>query len=154
MESKVTLYDANDIKIGQTFQRRARQLVKQQRAHWISESRDAIRFAPGMEHLSDTLHDEDETPEAIDAALMKVAKRRVYAKFGFRLHCTIVVSIMVVLVFIYLLTDRGGYFWPIWPALGLSMSIIIHWVVYKFANGSDFEDQIAQEYERLKDSYR
>ena len=46
MESKVLLYDSNDVKIGETFTRRARQLVKQQRASWINENQDAIRFAP------------------------------------------------------------------------------------------------------------
>jgi len=51
MENKVSLYNSNDIKIGETFPRRARQLVKQQRAKWIDGSQSSIRFAPGMENM-------------------------------------------------------------------------------------------------------
>ena len=48
MVSKVLLYDANDAKVGETFMRRARQLVNQQRAQWIDDSHSAIRFAPDV----------------------------------------------------------------------------------------------------------
>ena len=51
MENKVSLYNSNDIKIGETYARRARQLVKQQRAMWIDESQTSIRFAPGKENM-------------------------------------------------------------------------------------------------------
>ena len=54
MENKVVLYNSNDIKIGETFVRRARQLVRQQRAAWVDESETAIRFAPGMENMTAT----------------------------------------------------------------------------------------------------
>ena len=46
MEAKVMLYDADNIKVGETFHRRARQLVSQQRAEWLDESHTAIKFAP------------------------------------------------------------------------------------------------------------
>jgi len=157
MESKVILYDANGVKIGATFVRRARQLVKQQRASWVNDGQEAIRFAPGMEHLDDTpmgdVHEGFAT-EGVDAALMKIAKRRVYARFAFNLHLAIAVSIVCVLVFIYMLTDRGGYFWPIWPMLGLGISLVIHGVVNKLANSSEMEDKIAMEYEQLKNRYQ
>ena len=97
MESKVILYDAKDKKIGQTFARRARQLVKQQRATWVDDQHEAIRFAPGMEHLDISNLSglgEDGTEEA-DTALMKLAKRRVYAKFAFNLHRVIVICICI-----------------------------------------------------------
>jgi len=50
IETKVTLYNANEVKIGETYTRRARQLVRQQRAMWIDDTQSAIRFAPGMEN--------------------------------------------------------------------------------------------------------
>jgi len=49
MEDKVILFDANNAKLGETFMRRARQLVNQQRAEWIDDSHRAIRFAPDVD---------------------------------------------------------------------------------------------------------
>ncbi|MCL2404627.1 MAG: hypothetical protein FWC92_03660 [Defluviitaleaceae bacterium] len=46
MESKVIMYDASGTEVGETYSRRARQLVKQQRAGWVDDSHTAIRFAP------------------------------------------------------------------------------------------------------------
>jgi len=46
MEGKVLLFDANGVEIGETYTRRARQLVKQQRAIWADDSHTAIQFMP------------------------------------------------------------------------------------------------------------
>jgi|GEM_PF-5298369 len=51
MDNKVLLLDSNNVKIGETFIRRAKQLVKQQRAAWVDDTQSAIRFAPGMENM-------------------------------------------------------------------------------------------------------
>ena len=155
MESKVLLYDSNDIKIGETFARRARQLVKQQKASWVNENQDAIRFALGMEHLDTTSIDdvgEKRPVGSLDTEyeLMKLAKRRVYARFAFKLHGLIALVLSVLFVVIYMLTDMGGYFWPIWPAFGLWVSVVIHWVVYNIVNGDEINDKISAEYEKLK----
>ena len=42
MKNKIMLFDANGDQVGETFMRRARQLVNQQRAEWINDG--AIRF--------------------------------------------------------------------------------------------------------------
>ena len=44
MEGKVTLFDANGVEIGETYTRRARQLVKHQRAIWMDDTHTAIQF--------------------------------------------------------------------------------------------------------------
>ena len=51
MESKgkVLLFNFDDVKIGETFFRRAAQMVRQQKAEWADDSREAIRFHKGME---------------------------------------------------------------------------------------------------------
>jgi len=49
MESKVTLFDASGVQIGETYARRARQLVKQQRAIWADDTHTAIQFMPDQE---------------------------------------------------------------------------------------------------------
>ena len=59
MENKVILYNSFDVKIGETFPRRAKQLVRQQRAMWLDDNQAAIRFAPGMENM-----DSFDKPEA------------------------------------------------------------------------------------------
>jgi len=155
MEGKVLLYDSNDIKIGETFTRRARQLVKQQRASWINENQDAIRFAPGMENFDATSIDDvgkKRPMRSLDTEdeLMKLAKRRVYARFAFELHGSIALALSVLFVVIYMLTNMGGYFWPIWPAFGLGVTVAIHWVVYKVVSGDGMNDKISIEYEKLK----
>ena len=62
METKVSLYNSHDEKIGETFIRRAKQLVKRQRAVWVDDSRTAIRFAPGMENMDEIAADYEAAP--------------------------------------------------------------------------------------------
>lgn len=57
MERKIILYNSNDIKIGETFLRRAQQLVRRQRAAWTDDSQTAIRFYLNMEHM-DSMSDD------------------------------------------------------------------------------------------------
>jgi len=46
MEGMIKLYDAKGVEIGETFARRARQLVKQQRAVWADDTHTAVQFMP------------------------------------------------------------------------------------------------------------
>jgi len=153
MEGKVLLYDSHDNKIGETFTRRARQLVKQQRATWTDDNHNAIRFAPGMENMddqtSDDVHDEMLLQRA-DEELLRLARRRVHSRFALTLHFAIVVCLSVLLVIIYQIFDSGGYFWPIWPISAFTLSIVIHTIVSKMAVGDSMHNQINLEYERLK----
>jgi len=149
MDSKVILYDSHNNKIGETYARRARQLVKQQRASWVDESGGAIRFAPGMENMDDAVAD-DMREKHMDKELMRLARRRVHARFGFRLHSLIALAVCVFLIMLYMLTDMGGYFWPIWPMLGLGLSVVIHGIVYKTVFGDDMNSKITREYEMLR----
>ena len=156
MESKVILYDSSNTKIGETYTRRARQLVKQQRATWTDESHTAIRFAPGMENMDDTFAAgagegyATHTGSPSDKELMKLAKQRVHARFAFKLHLALFFILCPFWILIYMLTDPGGYFWPIWPILGFGLSVAVHGVVYKFMVGNSMSEKIAQEYEQLK----
>jgi len=152
MEGKVILYDSRNNRIGETFVRRARQLVKQQRAAWTDDNCTAIRFAHGMENMDDSTDDTDkELIQRSDEELMKLAKRRVQARFALVLHGSIVLMLSVLLIMIYFVTDPGGYFWPVWPISSFIFSIVIHAIVYKMTNGDDtMRDQISREYERLK----
>jgi hypothetical protein len=93
IDTKITLFDAENKRVGETFSRRARQLVKQQRAVWTDESHTAIRFLPdAMETwemeatgvtASDDLTKDDSAPasrEAVDIGLYALAKKRISAR--------------------------------------------------------------------------
>lgn len=155
MEGKVLLYNSDGAKIGETFIRRARQLVKKQRATWVDDNQDAIRFAPGMENADDSAVDDmygESLVQSVgitDGDLLKLAKRRVYSQFAFRLHSSIVLVLCPFLVMIYFLTDPGGFFWPVFPVVSLLFSVVVHWVVSKLACGG-LSNKVALEYERLK----
>ena len=154
MEGKVILYDSNNVKIGETFTRRARQLVKQQRASWIDGNQDAIRFAPDMENLDETediheaslMHDIDINT---DNELRKIARRRVLARNGFMIHRSVALAVSAFLIFVFMLTGRG-YFWPIWPILALWLGVAIHGAVYRIVYSDSMENKVNLEYERLK----
>ena len=64
MENKVALYNSNGIKIGETYIRRARQLIRQQRAMWTDDTETAIRFAPGMDNTAIPI--DDATDDAVE----------------------------------------------------------------------------------------
>ena len=51
MESKVLLYNSNDIKIGETSSQEAREIVSRQRAEWVDNNHTMIRFYSGMEYM-------------------------------------------------------------------------------------------------------
>jgi len=38
MENKIVLYNSDNVKIGETYLRQARQLIRQQRAVWVDEN--------------------------------------------------------------------------------------------------------------------
>ncbi|MCL2527715.1 MAG: 2TM domain-containing protein, partial [Defluviitaleaceae bacterium] len=140
---------------GETFVRRARQLVKQQRAAWIDDSHTAIRFAPGMEKMEESPMEDINTAHAMhgydrDEELLRFAKRRVHARLGFRVHRSVVISLSVFFTVVYILTNFGGHFWPVWPIMAMGMGIFIHWVVYKNICGDSLNSKIAYEYEMLK----
>ncbi|MCL2592462.1 MAG: PPC domain-containing protein [Defluviitaleaceae bacterium] len=93
MEDKVLLFDSNNNKMGETFVRRAKQLVKQERAEWVDESHTAIKFFKDLEE-----NWENESPEQKEvatteanklkeeAALYKIAKKRLRERKMFILH--------------------------------------------------------------------
>ncbi|MCL2350196.1 MAG: 2TM domain-containing protein [Defluviitaleaceae bacterium] len=152
MEEKVILYDFNNVKIGETYVRRARQLVKQQRAFWVDDSQRALRFAPGAERFA-----EEERPEAAHAGgapdedLMKLARRNVILKNVFKLNLLIWLTVSGFLVLMWLWIG-ARYFWPIWVIAPWGFAVGIIGIVFKSVTsfGSGFNNKIAEEYHRLK----
>src|SRR5258706_11400524 len=48
------------------------------------------------------------------------------ARVAFRVHLTLYVAVIALLVFIWVTTTPGGYFWPIWPAFGWGIGVAAH----------------------------
>lgn len=58
-----------------------------------------------------------------EAPIRTTAKRG--AEIALRVHLYVYLSVIAFLVMIYSLTMFGGYFWPIWPAMGWGVALVI-----------------------------
>ncbi len=95
------------------------------------------------------MNDIKQTPEAElrEAAKQSIEKKRSAWQF---LGITILVNIG--LVVIWFMTSPGGYFWPMWPALGMGIGVVLSLSdAYGFSfNRPITESAIDAEIERLK----
>jgi hypothetical protein len=77
------------------------------------------------------------------------ALRRLEAKRNFTRNAVVFAAVTALLVVIWALTNRGGYFWPIWPALGMGIALAINaWTA--FGQRSISEADIEREMPRGK----
>jgi hypothetical protein len=51
------------------------------------------------------------------------------ARAAFRVHFGLYLSVMAMLVAIWALTG-AGYFWPIWPAMGWGVGVVVHGIAH------------------------
>jgi len=138
MKSKVALYDSDGSQVGETFSRRARQLVQQQRAEWIGDS--AIRFAPDAVLNEEEWRaiEEPEAPPATKASdiltmaeappvvpkatstnslLFYLAEKRIQARKLFLVHSLALIPgyIFIIITAIFLENvSRGGVDLGVW----------------------------------------
>ena len=163
MESKILLYDAENNKIGETFARRARQLIKQQRAQWTDETQRAVRFLPGAQHLNEAeeapfaeegFTSESPTGEKLSShekKLLRLAEARIYYDNLYKFLWRVYLTVNALLVGIWFFTGRG-YFWPIWPIAGWGAGLIIVGFVFKMlvVPPIDHDEMVKREYDYLK----
>ena len=122
MEEKVLLFDSNDKKVGETFKRRAKQLVRQQRASWVNDSQEAIKFAPGMENKEaditkhDNCHDDchgdchdDYHDEHYEKWLVALAEKRLWERKFFKLYSVAFLP-GIVIIFFFTVALGGAIF--------------------------------------------
>jgi hypothetical protein len=82
-----------------------------------------------------------------DTDLRERALTQLRKKHEFHAHVAAYILVNSMLVAIYLLTDPGGFFWPIFPILGWGIGLFFHgWDVY---TAPPREEQIRKEMERL-----
>ncbi|MDR2166527.1 MAG: hypothetical protein LBE35_01575 [Clostridiales bacterium] len=165
---KIKVFDKNNEMIGETFARRAKQLVLKGRATWANPENSAIRLleANKKEEIMTNngyidLRDEaaETTPKPSkpgEDLLMYIAKRNVAARRDLIFH---VAAFPIAFVIIMLLTDGfirdTGYFF-----LGIffSWGLLIAYKAFNYFKGrassrSARPDPIKAEFERLKGGF-
>ena len=167
---KVAVYNCDNVEIGKTYERRARQLVIKNKASWLDENRSAIRLTDRREMEDEPMdvysnnggiyaHDEAAVTALDDKnseLLMYLAKRNVRARKDLLMH---VIAYPVVFIALLFITDgfnsrngmplsfyAGAYFvWSIVIASKM-FTLLKSWL----GNRKYKPDPIKAEYERLK----
>jgi hypothetical protein len=87
---------------------------------------------------------------ATDDELRDQAIARVKAKDALRSLIGSWVLVTVIVLAVYFFTSPGGYFWPIWPILGVGFAVVSQaWRLYRSGNGNK-EARIQAEIDKLK----
>lgn len=105
---------------------------------------------PGEEPRRDPARPGAPTPPADpadDPRLRARAKQELEARAGFRQHLTVYLAVMGLLTAIWLVAG-GGYFWPVWPAMGWGLAVVLHLAALRW-DGEVSETQIAEQARRL-----
>ena len=173
MESKIALYDADGKSIGETFVRRARQLVKQQRATWLDEEHTAIRFN------ADPALDEAETWEAANipypaptpaatgekrptrSPLYAIAEAKLRERRRVIFHVLLSIPTFIGIVIFTILINGGWHAEPAFLFFGFASGVLLTFNICNIRNyfkmyglGSFLdnrkETQLAIEVERLR----
>ena len=85
-----------------------------------------------------------------DEELMKLARKRVKAKQGFRIHLSAYILVSILLLVIFFCTSTS-YFWPVWPLAGWGIGIVFHALaVFTNVFHADNQGKVMKEYEKLK----
>jgi len=105
MEGKIALYNADGAQIGETFIRRARQLVKQQRATWVDDNHTAIRFNLDIEDVSVPYPVSDKPPERNH--LYELAEIRLNSKRKVIIQLLLFIPIVIAIAFLSLIIYHG-----------------------------------------------
>jgi hypothetical protein len=95
-----------------------------------------------------TFHPTGVTPEDDAADLRELAITHLRKRRDLQAHLLAYVLVNLFLTGIWLLTNPGGFYWPMFPLLGWGIGLAFHiWDVY--APEAPSEDRIRQEMERL-----
>ena len=82
--------------------------------------------------------------------LRTLAKRRLTARNEFNTYLLVWLGVSVLVVAIWALTNAGGYFWPVWPILGMGIGAVAKgYQVIRPEHGYISEEAIDAEAARL-----
>jgi len=129
MEAKVLLIDANGVEIGETYSRRARQLVKQQRAIWADDSHTAIKFAP--DHEEEWEQPQEELPvsrlEKSPEALYILAEKRIRDRKRMIIHTLLLIPGYIAFTIFWNIMTDGRMHHMSFLTLGIAWGM---WTMY------------------------
>jgi hypothetical protein len=129
MEDKVILLDSAGKKVGETFTRRANQLVTQQRAEWTDDSHISIKFVPDAEEnweKDQPAGPRPATPVREETGyIYALAEKRIREKKMFLIHSIALIPVYFfsVLIFLGLFDGENGavavmmFLWGVWTTL-------------------------------------
>ncbi|MDR3239552.1 MAG: hypothetical protein LBT44_05645 [Clostridiales bacterium] len=167
MDDRVIVNDENNVKIGKTYPRRARQLVHKQRAIWADEMQTAIRLSPTVEDRewveAEPVIEMEIASEAAPASswderwLYALAEKRVRQRKWFIFHSCGLIPGFIVLVLFWSAVG-GGYDTDLFFCFllgGWSTPYVIHVCAFVKSRSKDFRrrsetEKIKIEMEKLK----
>lgn len=87
--------------------------------------------------------------------LRAIARKRLKAKADFKVFLGVAIIVALILVAIWLFTigiptNYTGYFWPVWPLLGLGIALAFSGYAAYGPSDHITEDAVDAEVERLK----
>lgn len=90
--------------------------------------------------------------EIRDEKVLKEAVKRAEARLGFYIHSGVALGVIILLAVINL-TTQTRYLWFKWPALGLGLSLVLHWLgAFKGTDGSIRRKMVRAEIKKLSGS--
>ena len=182
MKNKIMLFDAEGTQMGETFMRRARQLVSQQRAEWINDG--AIRFLPDVDvEESEWNSDVFEEPKTVtsrsksdssrisemekiarasggtdsEALLYYIAEQRIRERKAFVLHSIFMIPGYIVFLILALMMGRQGELfllatWSAWTTPYLYRAFVFIRARIKESRPEDHARQLEMEVDKLRRS--
>jgi hypothetical protein len=84
---------------------------------------------------------------ASDPQLRAMALKRLEDQKAFRIHLTVYAAVMGLLVAIWLMSG-AGYFWPVWPAMGWGLAVVLHRASMSW-DKEPTEEEIAEQARRI-----
>lgn len=115
MQNKIMLFDTNGVQVGETFIRRAKQLVSQQRAEWLNER--AIRFTSEAQTDETEIFTEEFTEDHTtttrstghEALLYHLAEEKIRKRKNFIWHSLFMLPVyFCIAVLSSMIGGRGG----------------------------------------------
>ena len=84
-----------------------------------------------------------------DQELRDQAISRLKEKKDFRDHLFVYIVVMLALNGIWMATNFGGYYWPVWPMFGWGIGVVFHGVGV-YSHKPITEDDIQHEMRKLR----